>query len=48
MVETTIGVLFNFKTTGSFVFFNKRNRLIFQFIMVYIIVYFANISGRKY
>lgn len=37
------GVLFNFKTTGTLVFENKNNRLLFRFILSYIVVYFFNV-----
>ena len=47
LIGTVIAVLFNFKTIGGFVFKNKSNRLIFQFIMVYVVVYFLNINGIK-
>lgn len=40
-----IGVLFNFKTYGLLVFKNKNNRLIFRFVMVYLITYLTNIGS---
>jgi putative flippase GtrA len=40
-----LGVLFNFKTTGSFVFANKNNKLLFRFICVYVVIFFLNIGG---
>ena len=49
-IATAIGVLFNFKTTGIFVFKNKDNWLIIRFIAVYAVVYCVNvlaISGLK-
>ena len=42
-VGTVFGVLFNFKTTGLFVFRNKKNRLILKFITVYIVIYLINV-----
>lgn len=42
-LSTALGVLFNFKTTGSLVFRNSNNRLIFRFIVAYTIVYVLNI-----
>lgn len=47
LISTTCGVLFNFKTTGVLVFRSRNNVLIFKFIGVYIIVYFANVLGVK-
>lgn len=44
LLSTVLGVLFNFKTIGTFVFKNKRNRLIVKFIIAYVIVYFLNIG----
>ena len=47
LLATILGVLFNFFTTGRYVFFNRDNRLIFRFISVYIVVYLFNITGLK-
>jgi putative flippase GtrA len=44
-VATVIGVLFNFKTTGVFVFRSHENRLILRFFGVYVVVYCANLTG---
>lgn len=44
LFSTVLGVLFNFKTIGVFVFKNKDNRLLFRFVASYIIVYFVNIG----
>lgn len=44
LLSTVMGVLFNFKTIGTFVFRNTKNRLIFKFILAYVIVYFVNIG----
>ena len=41
------GVLFNFKTTGTIVFKNKSNRLIFRFFGVYLITYLLNVGSLK-
>ncbi|WP_349953149.1 GtrA family protein, partial [Bacteroides finegoldii] len=43
LFSTVLGVLFNFKTIGVFVFKNKDNRLLFRFVASYVIVYFVNI-----
>lgn len=47
LLATILGVLFNFFTTGRYVFFNNNNRLIIRFISVYIVVYLFNITGLK-
>lgn len=39
LFSTILGVLFNFQTTGKFVFYNKNNKLIFRFMAVYMITY---------
>lgn len=44
LLSTILGVLFNFKTIGIFVFKNTKNRLFFKFVVAYIIVYFINIG----
>jgi putative flippase GtrA len=41
------GILFNFKTTGTLVFKNRDNRLIFRFFGVYLITYFLTIGLLK-
>ncbi len=43
-ISTICGVLFNFKTTGSIVFANRRNRLLFKFVGVYTVTYLLNIG----
>jgi putative flippase GtrA len=40
-----LGVLFNFKTTGSFVFANKNNKLLLRFICVYAVIFLLNVGG---
>ena len=37
ILSTVAGVLFNFKTTGTHVFKNHNNKLIFKFVAVYTI-----------
>jgi len=44
LISTIAGVLFNFKTTGAFVFKNSNNKLLFKFIGSYAITYFINIA----
>lgn len=41
------GILFNFKTTGTIVFKNKDNRLIFRFFIVYLVTYLITIGLLK-
>jgi putative flippase GtrA len=45
LISTIAGVLFNFKTYGLLVFNSKNNKLIFKFILIYIILYLSNIGG---
>ena len=45
LFATILGILFNFKTTGRFVFKNKDNRVIFRFIGVYAATYLLNIGA---
>jgi len=39
LFATVFGVLFNFKTTGKFVFNNTNNKLLFKFVFVYCFIY---------
>ncbi|MFR8440345.1 MAG: GtrA family protein [Campylobacter sp.] len=43
LLSTILGVLFNFKTIGGLVFGSNDNKLIFKFILVYVIIYLLNI-----
>lgn len=45
--STILGVLFNFKTIGKYVFQSHDNGLIVKFFGVYTIVFFVNISIIK-
>jgi putative flippase GtrA len=45
LLGTIIGIMFNFKTTGKFVFRNNNNSLIFKFVGVYIITYCLNVAA---
>ena len=47
ILATICGVLFNFKTTGTLVFNNNDNRLIFKFISVYCLTTALSIGGLK-
>ncbi|WP_416385437.1 GtrA family protein [Sulfurimonas sp.] len=44
LLATILGVLFNFKTFGKYVFKDDDNKLIFRFISVYIVLYIVNIT----
>ena len=46
-LSTVLGILFNFKTTGTIVFKNNDNKLIFRFFAAYGIVYALNVLGLK-
>lgn len=42
LIAIVVGVIFNFFTTGNFVFKNNNKKLIFKFILVYSITWFIN------
>jgi len=42
-LSTVLGILFNFKTTGSLVFKSKDNKLLIKFVGVYLIAYIINV-----
>ena len=44
LFSTIIGVAFNFKTTGVFVFKSHDNKKIIGFVTVYVLTYFVNIG----
>lgn len=39
LLATILGVFFNFKTIGQFVFNNTNKRLFFKFVVVYVFIY---------
>jgi putative flippase GtrA len=43
LISTISGVFFNFKTTGTLVFNNSRNNLIFRYFGIYAIIYLLNV-----
>lgn len=45
--STLLGILFNFKTIGHFVFESHDNSLILKFFSVYAVIYIINISLIK-
>jgi len=44
LLATIIGVLFNFQTTGRLVFGSKNNKLIFRFVLVYVVTFLLNVE----
>ena len=47
LVSNVLGVLFNFFTTGNLVFRNNNPKLIFRFVLCYILIYFINTAVVK-
>lgn len=45
LISTIIGVLFNFKSLGLFVFNSSDNYLITKFVTGYVVVYGINMAG---
>lgn len=45
LIATVLGVLFNFKTTGSLVFRSSDNRLLGRFMAAYGGLYLLNVAG---
>lgn len=43
-VATILGILFNFKTTGTLVFLNRDNKRIVRFFLVYLSTYFITVG----
>lgn len=48
LLTTCVGVIFNFKTTGSMVFKQTENQLIWRFVLVYTVIYFLGIALIKF
>ncbi|MBC1196654.1 GtrA family protein [Microcystis aeruginosa BLCCF158] len=44
LLATILGVLFNFQTTGRLVFGSKNNKLIFRFVLVYVVTFLLNVE----
>lgn len=42
-LASTLGMIFSFKSFGTYVFYNTNNRLFFKFIGVYIFLFSSNI-----
>jgi putative flippase GtrA len=47
LAGTILGVLFNFKTTGKFVFNVSNNKLLFRFIGIYAVTYVLNVAALR-
>ena len=47
LISQILGVLFNFMTTGSLVFENNDKRLIFKYVISYLVTYFINVGLNK-
>ena len=47
LLSNILGVLFNFKTTGSIVFKNNENNRLLKFVLVYIFMYFLTVLELK-
>jgi putative flippase GtrA len=45
--STILGVFFNFRTLGKFVFRREDNSLLIKFILVYLALYFVNVASVK-
>ena len=44
LFSTILGILFNFKTIGKFVFNKSSNQFFLKFVSSYVIIYFLNIT----
>ncbi len=47
LISQILGVLFNFVTTGTLVFENSDKKLIFKFILSYVLTYFINVGINR-
>ncbi|GAL92629.1 hypothetical protein N44_01187 [Microcystis aeruginosa NIES-44] len=47
MLATILGVLFNFQTTGKLVFGSQNNKLIFRFVLVYVVTFLLNVEALR-
>lgn len=47
LISQVFGVLFNFMTTGTLVFENSDKRLIYKFIICYVLTYFINVGINR-
>lgn len=47
LLATILGVLFNFQTTGRLVFGSKNNKLMFRFVLVYVVTFLLNVEALR-
>lgn len=47
LVSNTLGILFNYKTTGKLVFENDSNRLLIRFFLVNLVIYLLSVAILK-
>jgi putative flippase GtrA len=47
LLATILGVLFNFQTTGKLVFGSQNNKLIFRFVLVYVVTFLLNVEALR-
>ena len=47
LLATILGVLFNFQTTGRLVFGSQNNKLIFRFVLVYVVTFLLNVEALR-
>ena len=47
LIASIIGILFNFYTTGTYVFNNNNIKLLKKFIAIYLFIYVINLVGIK-
>lgn len=47
LIASIIGILFNFHTTGKFVFANTEQQLLKKFFYVYLLLYIINVASIK-
>lgn len=46
-LATVVGVLFNFRTTGRFVFGSRDDRLLLRFVLVYGVTYAVGVASLR-
>jgi putative flippase GtrA len=47
LIALVAGILFGFKTTGTFVFGNADNRLLGRFVVCWVVIYLLNVSSIR-
>jgi putative flippase GtrA len=48
LISTVLGIVFNFFTTGRFVFGSRKNSLFLKFVLVYCILYGFTVVGLSF